>query len=83
MCVGVQVGLDAIGHVVRRERREGEVLDGLAGAGGALDSNVPFANSTSSSLASSMCAAIRLALSITRSAAFDTAMAPTAADREP
>ena len=45
--------------------------------------NVPLANSTSSSLASSMCAAIRLALSITRRAAFDTAIAPTATDREP
>ena len=45
--------------------------------------NAPASNSTSSSPASSMCAAIFAALAFTLSAAATTAMAPTVSDREP
>ena len=48
-----------------------------------LTVNLPSLNSMSSTLASSMCAAIGLAFSITLSAAAMTAMPPTASDREP
>ena len=48
-----------------------------------LTENVPPANSRSSSLASSRCAATFRALSTTFSAAFTTATPPTTSDREP
>jgi hypothetical protein len=48
-----------------------------------LTRNAPAANSTSSSPASSMCAATFAALAFTLSAACTTAMAPTVSDREP
>ena len=56
---------------------------GMALSGEPRTVNWPPANSRSSSAASSWCAAIFLALSITRSHAMSMATPPTASDREP
>ena len=81
--VGVERRLDAVGQVVRREGRERDLGDRHALVG-ALDAEAGRSvNSRSSTEASSRCAAIGLAFSITLSAARTSASPPTTSEREP